>query len=201
MALSLPDLPYAKDALAPHVSAETLDFHHGKHHQKYVDVANEMIAGTDLANASLEEIVRAAHKSGNQGLFNNAAQIWNHNVYWLSMSPNGGGEPKAGSKVAAAIKDSFGSYGEFADAFKKAGATQFGSGWAWLVHKGGKLEVRKTPNAECPLTDDGATTLLTMDVWEHAYYLDYQNKRPDYMEHWLSHLANWDYAEQQLASV
>ena len=201
MALSLPDLPYAKDALAPHVSAETLDFHHGKHHQKYVDTANDMISGTGLADASLEDIVKAAAKEGNQGLFNNAAQVWNHNTYWLSMAPNGGGEPKAGSKVADAINDSFGSFGDFAEAFKTAGATQFGSGWAWLVHKGGKLEVRKTPNAECPLTEDGVTTLLTMDVWEHAYYLDYQNKRPDYMTAWLEHLANWDYAEQQLASV
>ena len=132
---------------------------------------------------------------------NNAAQVWNHNMYWLSMAPNGGGEPKAGSKVAAAINDSFGSFGDFAEAFKKAGATQFGSGWAWLVSKGGKLEVRKTPNAECPLTDEGVTTLLTMDVWEHAYYLDYQNKRPDYMEHFLANLANWAFAEQQLAGA
>lgn len=201
MALHLPDLPYAKDALAPHVSAETLDFHHGKHHQKYVDVANGMIEGTAHADASLEEIVRAAHNEGNQGLFNNAAQIWNHNVYWLSMSPNGGGKPKSGSKVEAAINDSFGSYDQFAEAFKTAGATQFGSGWAWLVSNNGKLEVRKTPNAECPLTDEGVVTLLTMDVWEHAYYLDYQNKRPDYMTAWLDHLANWDYAEEMLASA
>ena len=172
MALHLPDLPYAKDAIAPHVSAETLDFHHGKHHQKYVDVANGMIEGTAHADASLEDIVRAAHKEGNQGLFNNAAQIWNHNVYWLSMSPNGGGKPKAGSKVEAAINDSFGSYDQFAEAFKTAGATQFGSGWAWLVSNNGKLEVRKTPNAECPLTDKGVVTLLTIDVWEHDYYLD-----------------------------
>lgn len=195
MAITLPDLPYAKGDLAPHISSETLDFHYGKHHKAYVDKTNAAIDGTDLANASLVDIVRASDGK-DQGLFNNAAQVWNHTFYWNSMSPNGGGAPTG--DIAAAINDSFGSYDDFKKAFADAGAGQFGSGWAWLVAKGGKLEVRKTLNAETPLTDTSCTPLLTMDVWEHAYYLDYQNKRPDYIGSFLDNLVNWDFANANL---
>ncbi|MCQ8186570.1 superoxide dismutase [Parvularcula maris] len=195
MAVSLPPLPYERDALSPHISRDTLDYHYGKHHQKYVDTTNEMIAGTEHENADLEKIVQDAEGS-NQGLFNNAAQVWNHTFYWNSMKPKGGGKPSG--KIAQMIDDSFGSYDKFREEFTKAGATQFGSGWAWLVEKGGKLEVRKTPNAETPLTEAGATPLLTMDVWEHAYYLDYQNGRPNYINTFLDELVNWDFAEKNL---
>ncbi|WP_428409927.1 superoxide dismutase [Hyphococcus sp.] len=196
MAIELPDLPYDKGALAPHVSKETLEFHHGKHHAAYVDKTNKAIKGTDLENASLEEIVQAAKEKGDQGLFNNAAQSWNHTFYWNSMSPNGGGAPKG--QIAELIDAAFGGYDGFKEAFADAGATQFGSGWAWLVIKDGKLEVRKTLNAETPLTEAGVTPLLTMDVWEHAYYLDYQNKRPDYISTFLDKLVNWDFAADNL---
>lgn len=199
MAFTLPDLPYARDALAPHISGETLDFHHGKHHKAYVDKANDLVKGTDLESADLETAIRAAWKDKNTALFNNAAQIWNHTFYWQSMSPDGGGRPSG--KLAEAIDRDFGSFEKFADAFKMAGAGQFGSGWAWLVVKDGKLEVRKTPNAETPLTEAGVTPLLTMDVWEHAYYLDFQNRRPDYMGAFLGHLVNWDFAAENLAKA
>jgi Fe-Mn family superoxide dismutase len=198
MPISLPDLPYAKGDLAPHISENTLDFHYGKHHKAYVDKTNAAIAGTALDDASLEEIVREA-AGKDQGLFNNAAQVWNHTFYWNSMAPNGGGAPTG--DVAAAINDAFGGYDGFKEAFADAGATQFGSGWAWLVAKGGKLDVRKTLNAETPITEDGVTPLLTMDVWEHAYYLDYQNKRPDYIGAFLDSLVNWDFANENLRSV
>jgi len=198
MAITLPDLPYAQDALEPHISANTLSFHHGKHHNAYVTKTNELISGTDLENASIEEISQAAHDKGDQGLFNQAAQVWNHTFYWNSMSPNGGGEPTG--DIADKIKEDFGSYEEFANAFKTAGATQFGSGWAWLVLDGGKLKVEKTPNAGTPLVE-GKTPLITMDVWEHAYYLDYQNRRPDYMGAFLEHLINWDFANQNLKAA
>ena len=200
MAFSLPPLPYERDALAPHMSKDTLDYHYGKHHQKYVDTMNGMIAGTDHENAELVDIIKAAEGS-NQGLFNNAAQVWNHTFFWNSMKPGGGGQPPAGSNIAKAIDDSFGSYDAFREEFSKAGATQFGSGWAWLVAKDGKLEVRKTLNAETPVTEAGLTPLLTMDVWEHAYYLDYQNARPSYIEAYLDKLVNWDFAEDNLAKA
>ncbi|MGF1542996.1 MAG: superoxide dismutase [Parvularculaceae bacterium] len=196
MAVALPELPYARDALAPHMSEETLNFHYGKHHQAYVDNTNKLIDGGPMANASLEEIIHEANGK-DQGLFNNAAQIWNHTFYWNSMKPNGGGAPTGA--IQSAIDDNFGGYDAFKDAFAKAGATQFGSGWAWLVAKGGKLEVRKTANADLPLTEDGVTPLLTMDVWEHAYYLDHQNKRPAYIETFLDKLVNWDFANENLA--
>lgn len=198
MAITLPDLPYARDALAPHISEETLNFHYGKHHQAYVDKANAAIDGTPLNDASLEDVVREVHGK-DQGLFNNAAQVWNHTFYWNSMSPNGGGAPTG--EVAKAIDDSFGGYDGFKTAFADAGATQFGSGWAWLVAKDGKLEVRKTLNADTPLTDQSCTPLLTMDVWEHAYYLDFQNKRPDYISTFLDKLVNWDFANANLANA
>ena len=195
MAFSLPDLPYSKDALAPHISSDTLDFHHGKHHKAYVDKANAALDGSDYDGSDLEATIKKSWDKKDMGMFNNAAQIWNHTFYWNSMSPNGGGAPKG--EIADAINQSFGSYEKFAEEFKNAGATQFGSGWAWLVKNGSKLEVRKTLNAENPITD-GATPLITMDVWEHAYYLDYQNRRPDYMGAFLEHLINWDFANENL---
>jgi|TARA_E500000305_G_scaffold98991_1_gene90898 Fe-Mn family superoxide dismutase len=198
MAFTLPDLPYAQDALAPHISAETLSFHHGKHHKAYVDKANDAVKGTDLESLSLEELIKKSWADKNMGVFNNAAQIWNHTFYWHSMKPNGGGKPTGA--IADAIDKSFGSYDKFAEEFKAAGAGQFGSGWAWLVKNGDKLEVRKTLNAENPITD-GVTPLLTMDVWEHAYYLDYQNRRPDYIGDFLDKLVNWDFANQNLANA
>lgn len=198
MAISLPDLPYARNALAPHISEQTLDFHYGKHHQTYVDKTNATIKGGALDDASLEEIIAHAHEN-DQGLFNNAAQVWNHTFYWNSMKPGGGGAPKG--DLAAAIDRDFGGLDGFAEAFSNAGATQFGSGWAWLVAQDGKLEVQKTLNAETPLTDKNATPLLTMDVWEHAYYLDYQNARPAYMKTFLESLVNWDFAEANLAAA
>jgi len=198
MAFTLPDLPYAQDALAPHISGETLSFHHGKHHKAYVDKANDAIKGTDYEGLSLEEVIKKSWSEKNMGVFNNAAQIWNHTFYWHSMTPNGGGKPTGA--IAEAIDASFGSYDKFAEEFKAAGAGQFGSGWAWLVKNGDKLEVRKTLNAENPITD-GATPLLTMDVWEHAYYLDYQNRRPDYIGDFLGKLVNWDFVNQNLANA
>ncbi len=198
MTISLPDLPYGKSDLAPHISEETINFHFGKHHQAYVDKTNAAIDGTPLANASLVEIVRDAHGK-NQGLFNNAAQVWNHTFYWNSMTPNGGGAPTGA--IAKAIDESFGSYDAFKKAFTDAGATQFGSGWAWLVVANGKIEIRKTLNAETPLTDTTCTPLLTMDVWEHAYYLDYQNARPSYMNAFLDNLVNWEFVNANLANA
>jgi len=200
MAITLPDLPYARGALAPHISENTLDFHYGKHHQAYVDNLNKMIDGTGHANASLEEIIQdSAGDSGKAGIFNNSAQVWNHTFYWHSMAPNGGGAPSG--DLANAIKDAFGGLDGFKEEFATAGATQFGSGWAWLVAKGGKVEVRKTPNAETPLTENGVTPLLTMDVWEHAYYLDFQNKRPAYISTFLDSLINWDFANANLSNA
>lgn len=200
MAFDLPALPYSRDALAPHISEETLNFHYGKHHQAYVTNLNKLIEGTAHESASLEEIIKAAAgDSSKAGLFNNAAQVWNHTFYWHSMKPGGGGKPSGA--IADKINADFGSYEKFAEEFKAAGGGQFGSGWAWLVLKGGKLEIRKTPNAETPLTEAGVTPLLTMDVWEHAYYLDYQNSRPNYMTAFLDNLVNWDFANQNLSDA
>ncbi len=192
MAFELPDLPYAKTALEPHISANTFDFHYGKHHNAYVTNLNAMVADTELASMSLEDIMKTtAGDASKAGIFNNAAQVWNHTFFWNSMKAGGGGEPNGA--IADAINAAFGDYAKFKDAFKTAGMTQFGSGWAWLVSRDGKLEIVKTPNAECPLTD-GAIPIITCDVWEHAYYLDYQNRRPDFLEAYLSHLVNWDFA-------
>lgn len=200
MAFELPALPYAKDALEPHMSANTFSFHHEKHHNTYVVNLNGLVEGTDLEGKSLEDIVAAtAGNAEKAGVFNNAAQVWNHTFFWHSMKPNGGGAPTG--DLAAKIDADFGSFDAFKDAFKAAGATQFGSGWAWLVvGDGGKLEVVKTPNAETPLTQ-GKTPLLTCDVWEHAYYLDYQNRRPDFLASFLDNLANWDFAAENLANA
>ena len=200
MAFTLPELPYARNALAPHISEETLNFHYGKHHQAYVTNLNGLVDGTDLAGKSLEEVIKisAADKS-KAGIFNNSAQVWNHTFYWHSMKPNGGGKPHG--KVAELIDRDLGGYDNFVKEFKQAGATQFGSGWAWLSYKGGKLVISKTPNAETPLTEEGTTPLMTMDVWEHAYYLDYQNRRPDYIDTFLNSLVNWDFVNQNLADA
>lgn len=194
--LTLPDLPYAATALDPHISERTLEFHHGKHHATYVTNANNMIKDTPLADASLEDIIAAAAGDADKaGLFNNAAQIWNHTFFWNSLSPSGGGQP--GGDLGKRIDADFGSYDKFREAFVTAATTQFGSGWAWLVEDGGKLAVTKTANADTPLTA-GQKPLLTIDVWEHAYYLDYQNRRPDFINAYLDNLVNWEFAESNL---
>lgn len=193
---SLPELPYAKDALAPHISENTLNFHYDKHHQTYVTNLNKLLEENPQGDVSLEELMIASHgKSEKAGVFNNAAQVWNHTFYWHSMAPNGGGEPSG--DIQTVLTDAFGSFDEFKNLFKQAALTQFGSGWAWLVAKDGKLAIEKTGNADCPLTSS-STPLLTVDVWEHAYYLDYQNRRPDYVDTFLAHLVNWKFVEENL---
>ena len=194
MAFELPELPYTKDALEPHITAHTLDYHHGKHHAAYVNNLNNLIKGTELAEKTLEEIIHAsAGQDDKLSIFNNAAQVWNHTFYWHSMKPNGGGEPVGA--LAEKITQDFGSFEAFKTEFKAAGATQFGSGWAWLVLEDNKLKVTKTANAELPMIK-GQKALLTCDVWEHAYYLDFQNRRPDYLDIFLTHLANWEFANE-----
>jgi Fe-Mn family superoxide dismutase len=195
MPFELPALPFEKDALAPYISAQTFDFHHGKHHKAYVDNANKLIDGTPHAEKSLEELIVAAWEEKNAGLFNNAAQIWNHTFFWNSLKPGGGGAPTG--ELADRINSAFGSLDGFKDEFKKAATTQFGSGWAWLVLDNGDLKVTKTPNAETPIIH-GQTALVTCDVWEHAYYLDFQNRRPDFVQAFLDHLINWDFVAANL---
>jgi len=184
-------LPYSRDALAPHISERTLDFHYGKHHATYVSKLNAAIEGTDLANKSLEDIITT--QKG--GLLNAAAQVWNHNFYWQSMAPKGGGEPSG--PIAEAINGAFGNFEAFKEKFSAAAAGHFGSGWAWLVVDGGKLAIHETHDAGTPLTE-GKKPVLTCDVWEHAYYLDYQNARPNYIEAWWN-LINWDFANENLS--
>jgi len=199
MAHTLPALPYGLDALEPNISRSTLEFHHGKHHAAYVINLNNLVAGTDLEDKSLEDTITAvAGDAGKAGVFNNAAQVWNHSFYWQCMKPGGGGQPTGA--LADKINADFGSYEAFVEQFKTAGATQFGSGWAWLVLDGGTLKVTKTANADLPLAH-GQKALLTMDVWEHAYYLDYQNRRPDYMTTYLEKLVNWDFVAANLAAA
>ena len=189
MAHQLPELPYAKDALAPTISAETIEYHYSKHHQTYITNLNNLISGTEFENASLEEIILKSEG----GLFNNAAQVWNHTFYWHCLSPNGGGEPSGA--LADAINRTFGSFAAFKGKFSTSGATNFGSGWTWLVkNNDGSLAIVNTSNAGCPLTD-GQTPLLTIDVWEHAYYIDYRNARPKYLESIWS-IVNWTFAAQ-----
>jgi Fe-Mn family superoxide dismutase len=192
MAFTLPPLPYEKNALAPHISAETLDYHHGKHHQAYVTNLNKLIEGKPEASKTLEEIILASEA----GVFNNAAQIWNHTFYWHCMKPSGGGQPTG--DLADAIQRDFGGVEKFAEEFSNAATTQFGSGWAWLVlGKDKKLAVTKTANADLPMKH-GQKPLLTIDVWEHAYYIDYRNARPKYIETFLKSLVNWQYALENL---
>ncbi|HMS25250.1 MAG TPA: Fe-Mn family superoxide dismutase [Acidimicrobiia bacterium] len=193
MAFELPALPYALDALAPHISKETLEFHYGKHHQTYVTKLNELTEGTDLANSTLEDVI----KTSDGPLFNNSAQVWNHTFYWNSMSPNGGGEPTG--EVADAINSAFGSYQTFRDQFAEAATTQFGSGWAWLVQGDKGLEIVKTSNADLPLKHD-QKAVLTIDVWEHAYYIDFRNARPNYINTYLDSLVNWEFVAKNMAS-
>jgi Fe-Mn family superoxide dismutase len=196
MAITLPELPYPEDALSPHISGKTLEFHYGKHHNAYVVNANKLLEGTDLAKEALETIIKkTAGDSSKQAIFNNVAQVWNHSFYWKCMKPGGGGPPTGA--IAQKIDADFGSFEKFSEAFKNAGATQFGSGWAWLVLKDHKLQVMKTANADTPLAQ-GLKPLLTVDVWEHAYYLDYQNRRPDYLKAFVEMLINWDFVNSQL---
>ncbi len=191
MSFQLPELPFAPDALLPHISPETLEYHHGKHHAAYVNNLNNLIVGTEFEGMSLEDIIRKS----NTGIFNNSAQVYNHTFFWDCLTPNGGGTPTG--KIADAITQSFGSFDEFKNKFSTAAATLFGSGWAWLVkNSDGGLEIVQKSNAGTPLTD-GTTPILTIDVWEHAYYIDYRNARPKFIEHFWE-LVNWDFAEKNL---
>lgn len=192
MTFSLPELPYAYDALAPHMSAETLEYHHDKHHQTYVDKSNQLIDGSGLEGKSIEEVVKGSHGS-NQGLFNNIAQHYNHMHFWQWMKPGGGGTSVPGA-LAAKINEDLGGFDKFRADFIEAGVGQFGSGWCWLAMKDGKLHIMKTPNGENPLVH-GATPLLGCDVWEHSYYIDYRNARPKYLEAFVDNLINWEYVE------
>jgi Fe-Mn family superoxide dismutase len=194
---TLPPLPYDKAALEPHISAKTFEFHHGKHHKAYVDKANELVKGTPLEGAPLEKAVIESKKQGGP-LFNNIGQIYNHNIFWLSMAPNAGGTPTGA--ISEKINAAFGDFEKFKEQFVAGGVGQFGSGWVWLVASGGKLEIVKTANADTPLTD-GKTPLLVCDVWEHAYYLDYQNRRADFVKVFIEKLANWTFANEQLAKA
>ena len=197
MTINLTQLPYNKKNLAPYISENTLDFHYGKHHNAYVVNLNKLIEGTELANESLENIITlTANNEEKMGVFNNAAQVWNHTFYWKSMKPGGGGSPTG--LIAEKIGADFGGYEKFVELFKNAGLTQFGSGWVWLVVNSGKLEIIKTSNADTPITH-GLTPLMTADVWEHAYYLDYQNRRGDYLDTFLANLVNWEFVNSQLS--
>ncbi|MDR4507783.1 MAG: superoxide dismutase [Candidatus Brocadiaceae bacterium] len=195
--ITLPVLPFPKDALEPYISSKTLDFHYEKHHNAYVVNANKLLENNALREKTLEEIIKsAAGDSSQAGLFNNAAQVWNHTFYWNSIKPKGGGKPTG--KIADRIHKDLGGYDNFVGAFQTAGVGQFGSGWAWLViNKEEKLEVVKTANADTPLAH-GLKPVLTVDVWEHAYYLDYQNRRPDYVKSFIENLINWDFANSNI---
>jgi Fe-Mn family superoxide dismutase len=196
---TLPPLPFADGALAPVISANTLGFHHGKHHKAYVDNLNNLVKGTEFEGAALEKIIKdTAGKSDKAGIFNNAAQVWNHTFYWNCLKPDGGGKPTG--KIAQMIDSDLGGYDKFKADFAQTCVTQFGSGWGWLVAEGGKLKLVKTPNAENPLSK-GQTALLTIDVWEHAYYLDYQNRRPDHVNAVIDKLINWNFAAENLAKA
>ena len=196
MAFELPSLPYANDALAPYMSSETLDFHHGKHHQTYVTNLNNLVKDSDMQDASLEDIVvKSSKDSSMAGIFNNAGQHWNHILFWQCMKPNGGGAMP--SELENRINSDFGSVDQFKEAFIQAGPTQFGSGWAWLAIDNGKLVVTKSANASNPLVD-GMKPILGCDVWEHSYYIDYRNKRPDYLKAFLDSLVNWEFVASQL---
>ena len=196
MAIALPDLPFKKDALVPHISEQTIAIHYGKHHNAYVEKTNKLIEGTDLADKELEKIIKeTVNEASKAALFNNAAQVWNHSFYWQCMKPGGGGSPSGA--IVEKINSDFGSFEKFTELFKDAGTTQFGSGWAWLVMKKGHLEIMKTSNADTPVAHD-LTPLLTLDVWEHAYYLDYQNRRPDYISAFIQHLINWEFVNSLL---
>jgi superoxide dismutase, Fe-Mn family len=194
---TLPPLPFPEDALAPVISANTLSFHYGKHHKAYVDNLNKLVAGTEYEGATLEKIIKdTAGKADKSGIFNNAAQVWNHTFYWNGLRANGGGKPSG--RIAQMIESDLGGYEQFKKDFANAGVTQFGSGWAWVVLDGGKLKIVNTGNADTPMTK-GQTAILTLDVWEHAYYLDYQNRRPDHLNACIDKLLNWEFANTNLA--
>jgi Fe-Mn family superoxide dismutase len=196
--IALPELPYAEDALAPVVSRETIGYHYGKHHKAYVDKLNGLIESTPYADMPLEKIIQASAKEASKAaIFNNAAQVWNHWFFWHSLSPDGGGRP--GGALARRIEEDFGDFDSFASELKQAAVGQFGSGWAWVVYDKGKLKVTKTSNADTPIAH-GVKPLLTIDVWEHAYYLDYQNRRPDYAAALIERLLDWDFAQQNMAA-
>ena len=196
---SLPKLPYNIKDLEPYISENTLNFHYGKHHQAYINNVNNLIKDTELEAKTLEEIIKAtANDASKLGIFNNAGQVWNHTFYWHSLKPKGGGEPKG--KLREKIEQDFGGFENFKEQFKQAGVTQFGSGWAWLVLENGKLKITKTSNADMPLVHN-QKPLITVDVWEHAYYLDYQNRRPDYLGVFIEHLINWEFAENNFLQI
>jgi len=199
MAVELPNLPYAENALEPHYSAKTIGFHYGKHHKAYVDNLNKLTPGTPLDGKSLEDIVMAsAGDASRVGVFNNSAQVWNHTFFWSCMKPGGGGRPTG--EVARRIDQAFGSYEKFAEQFKATAVGRFGSGWGWLVLDAGTLKIVSTANADTPMASK-QSALLTVDVWEHAYYLDYQNRRPDFVQAFLDHLVNWDFVAGNLANA
>ncbi len=198
---ALPSLPFEKHELEPHMSAKTFDYHYGKHHQAYVNNLNSLIEKeSKFQGLSLEKVITESYHN-HEGIFNNAAQVWNHAFFWHCLSPNGGGKPNG--QIATLLNETFGDYENFAEAFKKAATTQFGSGWAWLVFdkSSGKVKIIKTANAETPITDKNLLPMITCDVWEHAYYLDYQNSRPGYVDAYLNNLVNWDFAEKNLEKV
>lgn len=196
MAFTLPPLPYSKNALAPYVSEQTIDFHYGKHHQTYVTNLNNLVQGTENESKTLEELISMSFSQASLvGMFNNAAQVWNHTFFWNCMQANGGGVPTG--RIAEKINAAFGSYEKFATEFKQAAISQFGSGWAWLVQEGDVVKITKTANADLPMVH-GQKALLTCDVWEHAYYLDYQNRRADFVQTFLDHLINWDFVNANL---
>jgi superoxide dismutase, Fe-Mn family len=200
MAFEQPPLPFAKDALEPYgMKAETFEYHYGKHHKAYVDNLNKLTEGSDLANKSLEEVIKISFQDPSKaGIFNNAAQVWNHTFFWNCLKAGGGGAPSG--DLAARIEKDFGSYEKFVEEFSNAAATQFGSGWAWLADDGGTLKVMKTPNAENPLAH-GKKALLTLDVWEHAYYIDFKNARPAFIKNFMEKLVNWDFVSHNLAAA
>lgn len=195
----LPELPYGKDEFKPHFTAETFDYHHGKHHNAYVVNLNKLLeTDKEMAAKSLEDIIMHSKKNGQAAIFNNAAQIWNHTFFWHSIKPNGGGKPSG--KLMSQIDKDFGSFEKFVEEFKQAALTQFGSGWAWLVYYNGKLQILKTANADTPITE-GITPLLNCDVWEHAYYIDYRNRRPDYVSIFMDNMINWDFAAENFVKL
>jgi Fe-Mn family superoxide dismutase len=192
----LPDLPYDKDSFKPHFTAETFDYHHGKHHQTYVTNLNNLLKDdTELQKMDLEELIAHSSSNSNYAVFNNAAQIWNHSFFWHSIKPKGGGNPTG--KILELINKDFGSFKNFREQFKTAAIGQFGSGWAWLIYHDNKLQIIKTANAETPIVN-GMKPIIACDVWEHAYYIDYRNKRPDYVDIFIKHMINWEFAERNL---
>ncbi|MCA1749360.1 MAG: superoxide dismutase [Parasphingopyxis sp.] len=195
MAFVLPELPYSKDAFGETISAETFDYHHGKHHNAYVSKTNDAIEGTDLAGAKLSEVIVAAKEKGDQGLFNNSAQVWNHSFYWQCLSPQ---KQNPSGKLAAIIEDCFGSKSEMLDKFKSEAVGHFASGWAWLVLDGEELKITSLHDADTPVAHEGMKPLLTLDVWEHAYYIDYRNARPDYIDALLEQAINWEFVARNL---